>query len=81
MPMSPTTPATGSESDDAPVLAAVVPCYREVDHVLAVLDAVGPEVGHIFVVDDACPDGTGRHVRDQCKDSRVPDEAHENSTT
>jgi glycosyltransferase involved in cell wall biosynthesis len=71
MPTPRTTPATGSESDAAPVLAAVVPCYREVDHVLAVLDAIGPEVGHIFVVDDACPDGTGRHVRDHCKDGRV----------
>jgi dolichol-phosphate mannosyltransferase len=71
MPTPLTTPATGSESDAAPVLAAVVPCYREVDHVLAVLDAIGPEVGHIFVVDDACPDGTGRHVRDHCKDGRV----------
>ena len=71
MPTPLTTPATGSECDAAPVLAAVVPCYREVDHVLAVLDAIGPEVGHIFVVDDACPDGTGRHVRDHCKDGRV----------
>ncbi len=77
MPISPTTPVTGSESDAAPVLAAVVPCYREVDHVLAVLDAIGPEVGHIFVVDDACPDGTGRYVRDHCKDGRVSVLTHE----
>ena len=77
MPMPPTTPAPGSKSDKTPVLAAVVPCYREVDHVLAVLDAIGPEVGHIIVVDDACPDGTGRHVRDHCKDGRVSVVTHE----
>jgi dolichol-phosphate mannosyltransferase len=77
MPMSSTTPAPGSNNDKKPVLATVLPCYREVDHVLAVLDAIGPEVRHIFVIDDACPDGTGRHVRDHCKDERVNVIVHE----
>ena len=77
--MSPTTPAPGSHNGDTPVLAVVVPCYREVDHVLAVLDAIGPEVGHVIVVDDACPDGTGRHVSDHCKDSRVSVLTHEHT--
>ncbi|MDP6787738.1 MAG: glycosyltransferase family 2 protein [Rhodospirillales bacterium] len=75
--MSQTIPEPGSNAGKTPILAAVVPCYREVDHVLGVLDGIGPEVGHIFVVDDACPDGTGRHVRDHCKDGRVSVVTHE----
>jgi dolichol-phosphate mannosyltransferase len=54
-----------------PVIAAVVPCYRETGRVLDVLAEMGDEVGHIFVVDDACPDATGEHVRRHCEDPRV----------
>ncbi len=52
-------------------VAVVVPCYRETAHILDVLARVGPEVGRIIVVDDACPDGTGRKVREQNRDPRV----------
>ncbi len=52
-------------------VAVVVPCYRETAHVLAVLKDIGPEVATIYVVDDACPDGTGAMVERQCKDKRV----------
>ena len=43
----------------APRIAVVVPCYRVGARVLPVLARIGPEVGWIFVVDDACPDDTG----------------------
>lgn len=55
----------------APVIAVIIPCYRETEHVLDVIAGIGPEVSHIFVVDDACPDNTGDFVRDQCQDSRI----------
>ena len=55
----------------APMIAVVIPCYREARHVLDVLARVGAEVDRIIIVDDACPDGTGRLVRENCKDSRV----------
>ncbi len=35
------------------------------------LDALGPEVDAIFVVDDACPEGTGELVRSRVTDPRV----------
>ncbi len=58
--------------DDNPVsIAVVVPCYRERRHILGVLAAVGSEVEHIFVVDDACPDATADLIEQQCTDSRV----------
>ena len=52
-------------------IAVVVPCHRARDHVLATLAAVGPEVEAIYVVDDACPEETGAHVRANCADPRV----------
>jgi len=58
-------------------VAVVIPCYRERLHILEVLDDIGPEVGAIFVIDDACPDQTGKLVEEQCKDPRVHVIRHE----
>jgi len=52
-------------------VAVIVPCHRARDHVLATLAAIGPEVAAIYVVDDACPEKTGEHVRANCADTRV----------
>lgn len=57
-------------SEDIKV-AAVLPCYREKDNILAVLEKFSPLIDFIIVVDDACPDGTGDHVRENCSDDRV----------
>jgi dolichol-phosphate mannosyltransferase len=55
----------------APVVAVVIPCYRVIGQVLDVIARIGPEVGRIFVVDDACPDHSGDLVLRQCADARV----------
>ncbi len=52
-------------------VAVVVPCYLVKDHILGVLSRIGPEVIRIFVIDDACPEGSGRLVQEQCTDPRV----------
>jgi len=52
-------------------VAVVIPCYRAREHVLGVIEAVPPTVASIHIVDDACPDGTGRHVESLCRDPRV----------
>jgi glycosyltransferase involved in cell wall biosynthesis len=52
-------------------VALVIPCYRVKDHILGVLSRIGPEIDHVFVIDDACPEGSGELVRSQCKDPRV----------
>jgi len=52
-------------------IAVVVPSYRVRDRILGVLGRIGPEVSEIYVVDDACPEGTGEHVRANCRDPRV----------
>jgi dolichol-phosphate mannosyltransferase len=52
-------------------IAVVLPCYRSRDHVLNVLARIGPEVFLIVAVDDACPIGTGEHIKNNCSDERV----------
>jgi dolichol-phosphate mannosyltransferase len=52
-------------------VAAVIPCYRVVPHILGVLARIGPEVGSIYCVDDCCPDGSGDLIESECVDPRV----------
>lgn len=54
-----------------PSIAVVIPCYRVRENVLGVIERIGAEVQHIFVVDDACPDQSGAHVAAHCRDPRV----------
>lgn len=63
-----------------PIIAVVIPCYRESTRVLKVIEGIGKEVRHIIVVDDACPDGTGETVRNECGDSRVEVLSHEKNS-
>jgi glycosyltransferase involved in cell wall biosynthesis len=64
-------PALQTSSGRVPVIAVVMPCYRVADEVLGVIRKIGPEVTWIFVVDDACPEGSGRRVQAECADHRV----------
>jgi len=63
-----------------PCVIVVIPCYQEVNHIAAVLSGIGEEVARIIVIDDACPDHTGDHVRAQCPDPRVEVIIHERNT-
>ncbi|WBY17525.1 glycosyltransferase family 2 protein [Erythrobacteraceae bacterium WH01K] len=58
-------------------LAVVIPSYKVTDHVLGVIEAIGPEVHSIYVVDDCCPDGSGALVEQRCTDPRVTVIRHE----
>jgi glycosyltransferase involved in cell wall biosynthesis len=58
-------------------VAVVIPSYRVTNHILEVLKLIGPEVSHIFVVDDACPDNSGDFVKKHSKDQRVKVLKHE----
>ena len=63
----------GKQSD----IAVVIPAYKARVHILGVIDAIGPEVARIYVVDDFCPDDTGDFVTANCKDERVSVIRHE----
>lgn len=52
-------------------IAVVIPCYKVTQHILGVIEKIGPEVNRIYVVDDACPDGSGRMVQERAVDTRV----------
>lgn len=54
-----------------PRIAVVIPSYKVTRHVLDVIARIGSECSRIYVVDDACPDGSGRHVEEHCSDPRV----------
>ncbi|MFL6693862.1 MAG: glycosyltransferase family 2 protein, partial [Ramlibacter sp.] len=49
----------------------MIPAYRVSRQIISVIEAIGPEIGRIYVVDDQCPERSGDLVRDQCTDARV----------
>jgi glycosyltransferase involved in cell wall biosynthesis len=52
-------------------IAVVIPAFRVTRHVLDVIKSIPRVVSRIYVVDDACPDGSGDHVEQHCRDPRV----------
>jgi dolichol-phosphate mannosyltransferase len=52
-------------------IAVIIPTYKARNHILRVLDAIGPEAARIYVIDDCCPDKSGDFVVANCKDKRV----------
>jgi len=52
-------------------VAVVIPTYRVTNHILGVLSQIGPEVSKVYVVDDKCPDNSGKLVEKSNKDDRV----------
>ncbi|MEZ5814842.1 MAG: glycosyltransferase family 2 protein [Alphaproteobacteria bacterium] len=63
--------------NEIPKIAVVVPCYRVKDQVLNVLSAMPENVWRIYCVDDACPDGSGKLIQAESKDTRVKTLFHE----
>lgn len=55
----------------SPRIAVVIPCYRVAGQVLGVIGRIGPEVGWIIAVDDACPQKSGDVIEQHCRDPRV----------
>lgn len=58
-------------------IAVVIPAYKVSKAVLEVIAGIGPEVSQIWVVDDACPEGSGFLVTSKNKDKRVSVIRHE----
>lgn len=61
----------------SPRIAVVIPSYQVKALILDVITGIGPEVDAIYVVDDACPEGSGVFVSGECKDPRVTVLFHE----
>ena len=52
-------------------VAVVVPAYKVKTHILQVLQAMPDLVSAVYVIDDACPQGSGRFVESNTTDPRV----------
>jgi glycosyltransferase involved in cell wall biosynthesis len=59
-----------------PKIAVVIPAYKVSSHIAQVIAGIGPEVSHIFVVDDACPENSGA-VAEAIRDKRIRVIRHE----
>ena len=59
------------------MICVVIPAYRCRDTILDVLGNIGDEVDKIIVVDDACPEQSGKLVEDTSEDDRVSVIFHE----
>jgi len=58
-------------------IAVVIPCYKVERHIREVISSIGLEIWRIYVIDDACPEGSGKHIEMQCLDQRVQVVYHE----
>jgi glycosyltransferase involved in cell wall biosynthesis len=58
------------------MVAVIVPSYRVKASILGVIASIGSEVQKIIIVDDACPEETGKFVIQKCTDRRVEVEIH-----
>jgi glycosyltransferase involved in cell wall biosynthesis len=52
-------------------IAVAIPCYKVTQHVIGVIERIGPDVERIYAVDDACPDHSGDHIEAHNTDGRV----------
>lgn len=52
-------------------IAVVIPCFRVSKQVMAVIAKIPIQVDRIYVVDDACPEGSGYLINASNSDSRV----------
>jgi len=59
------------ETEGAPRVGVVIPCYRCAGQILDVLAAIPESVSAVFVVDDACPEKTGDLVAGDAGGPRV----------
>jgi dolichol-phosphate mannosyltransferase len=52
-------------------IAVVVPCFKVKNSISEVINNIGSEVTQIIVVDDACPEDSGRYIESISRDKRL----------
>ncbi|WP_404436795.1 glycosyltransferase family 2 protein [Stutzerimonas chloritidismutans] len=60
-----------SPDDVSCKIAVVIPCYKVKNHIIGVINSIGPEVWRIFIIDDCCPVNSGDFVVEHNIDPRV----------
>lgn len=61
----------GKQPVDEVRIAVIIPCFKARAHVCGVLASIGADVWRVYVVDDACPEQTGKRVDTEVSDPRV----------
>jgi dolichol-phosphate mannosyltransferase len=52
-------------------VTVIIPAYRVKSHILNVVNEIPSFVKHILVIDDGCPDLTGRFLEENCNNQRL----------
>ncbi len=52
-------------------IAVVIPCYKVRGHTLTVVEKIGSEVDSIYIIDDCCPENSGKFVENNSDDPRL----------
>lgn len=60
-----------SDKNDPLRVAVVIPAYRVIQHIGEVIRDIPEWIWRIYVVDDACPDGSGKYVEAHIIDARI----------
>lgn len=60
------------------MIAVVIPCFKVSKQILTLIQGIGNEVDRIFVIDDCCPEESGKFAQ-QANDSRVKVIFHESN--
>lgn len=61
------------------MISVVIPCYKVSIHICDLISNIGDEVDVIIVIDDCCPENSGKIVEDKCHDPRVRVIFHESN--
>lgn len=61
-------------------IGVVIPAYKVSQQIVGVVKSLGPEVKKIIVVDDACPENSGKFLQKQVKDRRLEVLFHSKNT-
>ena len=52
-------------------IALIIPCFKSKKTILSILKKIDKSVKKILIIDDCCPEKTGRYVISKVKDSRI----------
>jgi dolichol-phosphate mannosyltransferase len=61
------------------MISVIIPCYKVSIHICDLISNIGDEVDEIIVIDDCCPENSGKIVEDKCHDPRVRVIFHESN--